>query len=569
MRLIKTSNYELVEFNPPSIPPYAILSHTWGDDEYLFTDRNEPARRDSAGFEKIIRCCAIAAGEGYNYVWIDTCCIDKTSSAELSESINSMYRWYREAQVCYVYLADFSLTESQDGNGTPFRSSRWFTRGWTLQELLAPKYVIFYDRDWIEIGSKVFLRGELSEICRISEDHIWKPQDASVATKMSWASRRETSREEDIAYCLLGLFRVNMPLLYGEGKNAFYRLQCEIIHSSPDESIFAWMDPNLSYGGLLAREPRAFEGSNEVVPVQLRDRIRKPYFIVNRGLSIELLSQPQPPYKTAEEDFERELAAAGDPRVGGRSMKAEIGSFSTTIACARASDEGAPLVLFFRSINGIFASRIKCDRMTFDHGPLHQNESQLHKQIWLVGQHCDRERTLLSRHYIRPEDPVMILTPAARGVFIVKEKEFRSTKPVDVREDGSLKLAGGPKELIFSNFMGCNFTVKWDIYSVLLITIYTSPHPTRRQAKYMGDIARFCKPLLSKTLSRSDDYSIVPIDDGSFLWIKLRRQMVEDHASRSAFIVDVTTIDRSKALGRVHYTTMDSVVPDPNMALGD
>lgn len=115
MRLLRTSDCELVEFSHSIVPPYAILSHTSGDDEYLSTDRNEPIRRDSAGFKKVAGCCAIVAGEGYEFIWIDTCCIDKTSSSELSESINSMYRWYQKARVCYVYLADSLLSRLKTG----------------------------------------------------------------------------------------------------------------------------------------------------------------------------------------------------------------------------------------------------------------------------------------------------------------------------------------------------------------------------------------------------------------------------------------------------------------------
>ena len=123
MRLIDTSTYEIIEFNPPKIPFYAILSHTWEDDEYLFSDRHDPGRRKSPGFRKIAGCCALAASEGWRYLWVDTCCVDKSSSAELSEAINSMYRWYEESKVCYVYLVDFRLVSHLILEPFPLRTS--------------------------------------------------------------------------------------------------------------------------------------------------------------------------------------------------------------------------------------------------------------------------------------------------------------------------------------------------------------------------------------------------------------------------------------------------------------
>ena len=298
MRLIDTSSLELVEYNPPNVPRYAILSHTWGQDEYIFADRLDQNRRNSAGFKKISACCALAASEGWQYLWVDTCCIDKSSSAELTESINSMYRWYQESQVCYVYLSDFCLRRGlltdvshPDDDAWwrwSFSRSRWFKRGWTLQELLAPNNVVFYDQGWVEIGSKVFLEAEISDICGINAEHLIDPVRASIATKMSWASSRETTREEDMAYSLLGLFSINMPLIYGEGRNAFFRLQSEIIRSSDDESIFAWKDENLYDSGLFARNTTAFKDSNDIVPMRLGDSSRPPYNVTNKGLEIEL-----------------------------------------------------------------------------------------------------------------------------------------------------------------------------------------------------------------------------------------------------------------------------------------
>ncbi|KAH6900806.1 heterokaryon incompatibility protein-domain-containing protein [Thelonectria olida] len=207
-------------------PPYAILSHTWGIEEVTLKDLEAGDWKDRQdkreGHEKITGCCAAAAAEGFGYAWIDTCCIDKTSSAELSEAINSMFRWYHESAICYAYLRDVDSAQDPNSPDSDFSKSRWFTRGWTLQELLAPTEIVFLGRDWGEIGTKNTLQGAITKITRISsaalEDRSFT--NYSVAQKMSWAAGRCTTRPEDEAYCLLGLFDVNMPLLYGEGQGA-------------------------------------------------------------------------------------------------------------------------------------------------------------------------------------------------------------------------------------------------------------------------------------------------------------------------------------------------------------
>ena len=241
MHLLDTSKFELHEFQSNDIPDYAILSHRWSAEEVSFRDLQDRRGPGLAGFAKIKGCCAQAASDGWQYVWIDSCCIDKSSSAELSEAINSMFQWYRDAEVCYAYLAD--VPEDTDDPCSPdsfFRKSKWFTRGWTLQELLAPSTVVFFNRGWIEIGTKSSLYDTIVSITGIK--HLANFEEACVAQKMSWASRRETTRLEDMAYCLMGLFGVNMPPLYGEGENAFRRLQLEILNKMDDESLFAWKE---------------------------------------------------------------------------------------------------------------------------------------------------------------------------------------------------------------------------------------------------------------------------------------------------------------------------------------
>ena len=178
---------------------------------------------------------------GLEWIWIDTCCIDKRSRAELSEAINSMFKWYQRSEECYVFLPD---VYDGEGHRTWYQLDRsvWFTRGWTLQELLAPLRVEFFDARFRSIGSRWDIRKSIEEITGIDEDFLKFPDHlprASVAERMKWASHRQTTRAEDAAYSLLGIFDVNMPLLYGEGKKAFKRLQAEIIRKSADESIFA------------------------------------------------------------------------------------------------------------------------------------------------------------------------------------------------------------------------------------------------------------------------------------------------------------------------------------------
>ncbi|KAL9112015.1 MAG: hypothetical protein Q9227_003635 [Pyrenula ochraceoflavens] len=220
-------------------PPYAILSHTWGapEDEVLFEDfvngTLKPEAKAKSAFFKVCYACKQAKADDLEYCWIDTCCIDKSSSAELQESINSMFSWYEKAVCCYAYLSDVE----RGMDGSEFAKSRWFTRGWTLQELLAPYEVVFYTRDWDLLAKKNTIPELLREITGIAAEILSgeHPIDsASVAQRMSWASGRKTSRPEDISYCLLGIFNVNMPMLYGEGKKAFRRLQEEIIKSSYD-----------------------------------------------------------------------------------------------------------------------------------------------------------------------------------------------------------------------------------------------------------------------------------------------------------------------------------------------
>ena len=225
------------------IPRYAILSHTWGADteEVSFKDMIDGTGTSKPGYDKIQFCGEQAGCDDLQYFWIDTCCIDKSSSTELQEAINSMFRWYRNAAKCYVYLADVSRpalgTDSKPSQPweSSFRKSRWFTRGWTLQELVAPALVEFFSKEGERLGNKGSLERHIHEVTGIPVEALrGNPlSDFSIPERMLWAEARDTTREEDKAYSLLGIFNVHMPLIYGEGReNAFKRLREEIDRAS-------------------------------------------------------------------------------------------------------------------------------------------------------------------------------------------------------------------------------------------------------------------------------------------------------------------------------------------------
>jgi hypothetical protein len=281
MRLLNTDTLQLEFFEGGPKISYAILSHTWGDDEVTYQDLLSGFGPERKAWPKIASCCAKARTEGYQYVWIDTCCIDKSSSAELSEAINSMFKWYQDAEVCYAYLADVELEmrlQSAANQGpepestalvgsvaAALQASRWFTRGWTLQELLAPPDVVFFSATWKELGTRDALAFLISMVTKIDINVLKQRKSLSsfsVAQRLSWASRRQASKVEDEAYCLMGLFGVSMPLLYGEGPKAFQRLQLEIMKECYDPSILAWasVDSYASIVGVLASSPAAFDG---------------------------------------------------------------------------------------------------------------------------------------------------------------------------------------------------------------------------------------------------------------------------------------------------------------------
>lgn len=308
MRLVDTATEQLVQLaSPPA--QYAILSHTWEHDEVLFHDLAQDGGRaqERRGHAKFRGAVKLARDEGYRYIWIDNCCIDKSSSTELSEAINSMFTWYRKASVCYVYLSSVSSTwpreegeeEEETSKGAAaaqgtiiddpavrqqLSRSRWFLRSWTLQELIAPGCVHFYSREWTRLGAKKdpAWTSILNELTGIPIEVLRSPEaykNASVAQRMSWAADRQATREEDISYALFGIFDINMAPLYGEGgAGAFRRLQEEIIRRHADDSILAWSPAphdakswsqatNALHRGLstLAYSPACFRGARDVV----------------------------------------------------------------------------------------------------------------------------------------------------------------------------------------------------------------------------------------------------------------------------------------------------------------
>ena len=343
-------------------------SHTWGDDEPTYWDwstvreqhrywgaRSRRNKETRAGFRKVKEACRQALTDGWGWLWIDTICIDKTSSAELSEAINSMFAWYEASGICYVYLSDVYAhsTLSQEWTETDsvsrpasrqVETARWFTRGWTLQELIAPSSLAFFSQEWVLVGrirkSQARMGGRpmdsntslssdaidnlsrdefvehIASITKIPLEYLVfrrRYLKASVARRMSWAASRRTTRVEDMAYCLLGLFDINMPLLYGEGNRAFIRLQEEIMKVSTDQSIFAWDCMNVSIPrrqgdiSVIAPSPSVFSNAGDIVLCRTSsDSIENTMFRQsNFGLSLQLplFDPPHARYSVPRDDY--------------------------------------------------------------------------------------------------------------------------------------------------------------------------------------------------------------------------------------------------------------------------
>lgn len=378
-RLINTRTLELEEPKETSIR-YAILSHRWVD-EVTFQEWNHRGGRkeitERRGYVKIRAFCHLAYNDGFDYAWVDTNCIDKTNSSELSEAINSMFSWYRDAARCYVYLHDLKH-DPVTGLLPMLDTARceWFTRGWTLQELLAPQNMWFYSRNWTCIGSKSELSDVLSTLTGIEDMYLCDTQQiyrASVAKRISWASGRQTGKAEDIAYSLLGIFDINMPLLYGEGAiKAFRRLQEEIIKVSTDQTIFAWEWPldwkpeALDWVTFFAPSPLAFKNSGHFVSAKETSTedeefiLSATYSMENVGLSIKLPvldSFSDSPYSLAGlrcTNPEDDETPTQPPRLLG------IPIYKSGIVCARVAFPPTPIPLSAfraRDITSIYGYR--------------------------------------------------------------------------------------------------------------------------------------------------------------------------------------------------------------------
>ncbi|KAG8823151.1 hypothetical protein FRC17_009392 [Serendipita sp. 399] len=276
---------------------YSILSHRWSDREVLFhhfqmlheqsvgsqdlpetTEKIEILRKYASSdspsepdLHKLINFLDVSTHKQCSYAWVDTVCINKESSTELEESIRSMYAWYRDSHICIVHLSETS--RHSDLGRDP-----WFTRGWTLQELLAPRRVAFYSKDWeqitrsdctkravkganqVEEESEKFMWSEVARITGIEiEDlHNFKPGLYDIRKRMTWASSRKTTRIEDMAYCLVGIFDVDLSVAYGEKEKAFYRLQVEILQNCDDMSLFDWQGQASIHSSMLAVSPACF-----------------------------------------------------------------------------------------------------------------------------------------------------------------------------------------------------------------------------------------------------------------------------------------------------------------------
>ncbi|KAM0806732.1 putative Heterokaryon incompatibility domain-containing protein [Seiridium cardinale] len=301
MRLLNTKTLHLEQFHNSSGLDYAVLSHTWEEDEVLFEDismqrRLRPKWKKKLGAHKLLESARLAQNVGLEYIWIDTCCINKGSSAELSEAINSMYNWYRQSAVCYVYMSDYDShdPENLETTNTPiakrkvplneraFADSRWFTRGWTLQELIAPSEVRFYDRNWKYAGLRGIMATYLAKVTSI---------DPASARRCLGPQKGRLAREEDMAYCLMGLFDINMPLLYGEGRKAFRRLQEEILRKTNDQSILVFERfPYQNFDNpLLALSPRSFVNTHNVYR---NIKGARQIQLTDIGLAVDLLLCP-------------------------------------------------------------------------------------------------------------------------------------------------------------------------------------------------------------------------------------------------------------------------------------
>ncbi|KAH7909625.1 hypothetical protein BJ138DRAFT_1154769 [Hygrophoropsis aurantiaca] len=277
---------------------YAIFSHRWfGTGEPTYQDMSKGKVPDGPGYKKLKEFCKKAKEFGCDFVWSDTCCIDKTSSAELDEAIRSMFRWYRGSHICIAYLADSSSIAD-------FEKEAWFKRGWTLQELLAPVKLKFYGKGWVPLSRAENDKGNgrdnrimdaISTFTRIPISDLisFQPRTDRVREKMSWASTRRTTKVEDVAYSLIGIFDVSLMVAYGEGRRAFFRLLETIVQQSNGLDIFQWKGEPSPHNIALPSSPRCYPYRGDRGFALRPDRTGDQFFaLTNIGLRIKLLIIP-------------------------------------------------------------------------------------------------------------------------------------------------------------------------------------------------------------------------------------------------------------------------------------
>ena len=329
MRLLNIEDFKIQDITETSklraaLEQCAIISHRWGKDELTFQKHEERMKSEdyatqqynptntpsfsegeSEGRLKLARACLKArqySEMDLKYIWMDTCCINKQEPNETEKAITSMFRWYSSAKVCFAYLPDVSedspqeLEKDEHGNVIKprvgsFESSDWFTRGWTLQELLAPKAMWFFDRYWRFLGTKDSMKAQIQNVTGIEAIYLHRDvSQACMAIKMSWLARRQTKEVEDMAHCMFGLFGINTYVRYGEGEGAFLRLGQELIKQKPlDESLFAWRNSRITSSGLLAPWPTCYLGSENLTIQSWKyaPRVVQGFKVVGGGIEFQ------------------------------------------------------------------------------------------------------------------------------------------------------------------------------------------------------------------------------------------------------------------------------------------
>lgn len=406
MRLINTKTWLMEEFWGGPAPSYAILSHRWEAEEVSLRDWRKATKKGSLspehlrsrrGFRKVSRFCEYARTMGHGYVWVDTCCIDKSSSAELQEAINSMFRWYKSAQCCYAYLFDWPPRPGE-ARKDAITDCEWFSRGWTLQELLAPGDVIFLNREWESCGSRTDFAHEILTTTGIRKAHLsYSPETnpsklfwwVTIAERMMWASRRRTTRVEDRAYSLLGLFGIHMPMLYGEAEQAFRRLQEEIIKVEEDCSILAWRSLPGDTGFApcaLATSPDHFFPHGLFSTGNAGQFEQSPLTMIQRGLLVPLLvrrdsNDPILGYVVLHSDFDSSVPSTTTYSLVLPILfsKGDLYSFDVGNECIRISD---PILLQKTFMTGAKREQVCFLREPLGVRPTIGFEIRLKKDVW-------------------------------------------------------------------------------------------------------------------------------------------------------------------------------------------